>query len=309
MDQNSVKMITFSAKYYKRLKFTFLLNYSDMNFAVREQEIKVVDCFGDFGETLNLIWDAESGSIVNEAPGKPTLLEPINGEDVVLQFPEITEVHRDYDQINFVWLPSVDPENETVTNHFYLYDSSFDLIFDEVIGGTNKYVSTQDVHFERGYHYWQIVATDPHGNSRASDSGNFFIFIPGDEDGDGVDDNYEIKRGYDPFDINEYPLTIVSTNVLGNANVGRNYYLRLNADGGKKKKYIWQAFDENSLPPGIHLNPNGELRGTPTAEGEYQFKVSVFDGKDVFSKIMRMTVLPEREGLILRLGKGFLKQR
>ena len=104
-------------------------------------------------------------------------------------------------------------------------------------------------------------------------------------------------------------MTIVSTNVLENANVGRNYYLRLNADGGKKKKYIWQAFDENSLPPGIHLNPNGELRGTPTAEGEYQFKVSVFDGKDVFSKIMRMTVLPEREGLILRLGKGFLKQR
>ena len=309
LDQNNVKMITFSAKYYRRFKFSFLLNYSDMNFAVREQEIKAVDCYGSFDETLNLIWDAEIGDIINEAPSKPILLEPINGEDVVLQFHNITDVNQEYEQINFVWLPSVDPESENVSHRFYLYDSSFDLIYDDDADGTNKYISTENVHFERGYHYWQVVATDTHENRRASDSGSFFIFIPGDDDGDGVDDNYEIKRGYDPFSSDDYPLTISSPVNLEDGFVGRDYFLRLKADGGKKKNYIWQASDINALPPGIHLNPNGELRGAPTAEGEYQFKVSVFDGKDVFSKTLRVTVLPKRDGLILKLGKGLLKQR
>ncbi len=309
LDRNSVKMKTFSAKYFNRFKFTFLLNYSDMNFAVREQEIKAVDCYGEFDETLNLVWDTESGDTINEAPSKPILLEPVNGDDVVLQFPEITEGNRDYEQINFVWLPSVDPEGETVTNHFYLYDSSFDLIFDDVIDGTNKYISTEDVHFERGYHYWQVVATDPHGNTRASDSGVFFISSPGDTDNDGVDDDYEIKRGSDPFDPNDYPLTIASPENLDDGFVGREYFCRLTADGGKGKKYIWRASDESTLPPGVHLDPNGEIRGKPTEDGNYIFKVSVFDGKDVFSKSLRITVLPKREGLILRLGKGLIKQR
>ena len=309
LDQNNAKMITFSAKYFKRLKFTLLLNYSDMNYSVRDQEIKVIDSIGNFDETLNLIWDSSSGGVVNEAPTKPILLEPINGADVVLELHEITETNQVYEQVNFAWLPAIDPENETVSHHIYLYDSSFDLVFDNVVDGTNKLLSTEFVHFERGYYYWQVVATDLHENSRSSDTGNFFVFISGDEDRDGVDDNYEIKRGYDPFDPNDYPLTVLSPDNLDDGIVGRKYFYRLKADCGRRKKYVWQASDENALPPGIYLNPAGELRGTPISEGDYQFKVSAFDGKDIFSKTLRIKVLPKRDGLILRLGKGLLKQR
>ena len=309
VDQNNNKIRTFSARFYKRFKFSFLLNYSDMNSGVRSQEIRVVDTSGVFNETLTLIWDAEEGCTVNEAPTQPILLEPIDGVDVVLEYPDITEIQREYEQVNFAWLPSVDPENEAISYHFYLYDGSFDLIYDEEIDCTNICLSTETVHFERGYCYWQVVAKDLQGNKRSSESGMFFISSPGDTDNDGFDDDYEIKRGSDPFDPNDYPLTIVSPEYLDNGFVGREYFYRLRADGGKRKKYIWQASDESALPPGIRLNPSGELRGIPTEEGNYMFKVSVFDGKDFFSGNLCIAVSPERDGLILKLGKGLLKLR
>ena len=309
LDQNNNKIRTFSSRFYKRFKFSFLLNHSDMNSAVRSQEIRVVDTSGMYGETLTLVWDAEEGCIINEAPTQPILLEPINGVDKVLEYPNITETQREYEQVDFAWLPSADPENEAVSYHFYLYGSGFDLIYDEETYCTNISLSTEMVHFERGYCYWQVIAKDPQENERSSDSGVFFISSPGDTDNDGVDDDYEIKRGSDPFDPNDYPLTIASPENLDDGFVGREYFYRLKADGGKRKKYIWRASDESTLPPGVHLDPNGEIRGKPTEDGNYIFKVSVFDGKDVFSKSLRITVLPKREGLILRLGKGLIKQR
>ena len=308
LDPSSTTFLTYSVNNYKRLNFGLMLEHSKMNNAVRIQDIQVVDSRGPYGEHLPIFWDAEDGNIVNYAPSRPILLEPSNCANVYLEYPEITENNQDFEEIHFIWAASEDPENDSISYELNLFCNLLETSLITNTFSTNVTISTEGLSFDRGYYYWQVIAEDSCHNKRCSAINSFFVNIPGDEDDDGFEDNEEIKRGYNPFDASNFPLSI-ETSSLENAIVGKEYFSRLKANGGNSKRYFWLMFNENEFPPGLHLNSGGEIRGVSTESGEFQIKFSVCDGKDIAYKSLNITILPERDGLILKPGDGKIEQK
>jgi subtilisin family serine protease len=74
--------------------------------------------------------------------------------------------------------------------------------------------------------------------------------------------------------INPPPLEI-QTEILPDALFNQSYNHTLQATGGKPP-YSWSVVS-GSLPPGINLNPDGTLTGTPTRQWQYTFAVEVTD--------------------------------
>src|SRR6476646_8200244 len=71
------------------------------------------------------------------------------------------------------------------------------------------------------------------------------------------------------------PLTITSLN-LPSGSIGAPYSTTLTATGGTTP-YTWSR--SGTLPPGLTLNSNGTLVGTPTTAGSYGFTAVVVDGR------------------------------
>src|SRR4051812_38159372 len=65
----------------------------------------------------------------------------------------------------------------------------------------------------------------------------------------------------------------VSTNSLANGVVGVRYFAELDSHCGGDTWFI----QTGALPPGIGLQDNGDVAGTPTVAGIYTFTVAVFD--------------------------------
>ncbi|MEO8603129.1 MAG: hypothetical protein ABI629_11190 [bacterium] len=65
----------------------------------------------------------------------------------------------------------------------------------------------------------------------------------------------------------------VSTHALPDATVGVRYNSSLNSNCGGDAWFL----QTGSLPPGIGLQQDGDLGGTPTLSGTYTFTVGVFD--------------------------------
>ena len=75
--------------------------------------------------------------------------------------------------------------------------------------------------------------------------------------------------------INPAPLQITTT-YLPNGTNGQFYYQNLQAAGGTPP-YIWYLPDGSAaVPPGLSMNTNGVLSGTPATNGVFNFDVSVF---------------------------------
>lgn len=66
----------------------------------------------------------------------------------------------------------------------------------------------------------------------------------------------------------------VETSTLPDAVEGEAYGFDLEADCGGDE---WRLADGSFLPPGITLNEDGELRGTPTQAGSFSFTVEVLE--------------------------------
>ncbi len=88
------------------------------------------------------------------------------------------------------------------------------------------------------------------------------------QDSEGISANRE-------FVLNvQGKLNISTTAQLPDAFVGAPYTVELMADGGAAP-FTWQAL--SPLPPGLELDPFGELTGTPTEQGDSTFGISVQD--------------------------------
>src|SRR6266702_1028218 len=68
---------------------------------------------------------------------------------------------------------------------------------------------------------------------------------------------------------------IVTTNSLPGATVGVPYSATLTADGGLPP-YTWSVIS-GALPTGLSLDSAGNITGTPTAIGTFNFTVQVVD--------------------------------
>jgi hypothetical protein len=66
----------------------------------------------------------------------------------------------------------------------------------------------------------------------------------------------------------------VTTTVLPDGVEGERYFFDLDAKCGGDE---WRLTDGSSLPPGIGLNEDGELHGTPTESGTFSFTVEVIE--------------------------------
>jgi hypothetical protein len=69
--------------------------------------------------------------------------------------------------------------------------------------------------------------------------------------------------------------------------VGQTYNLQFTATGGSP---TW-AVSSGSLPAGLTLSSSGTLSGTPTATGDYSFKISASDGSQSDTQTYAMTVV------------------
>jgi Putative Ig domain len=65
----------------------------------------------------------------------------------------------------------------------------------------------------------------------------------------------------------------ITTGALPDAAVDVDYAFHLDSDCGGDVWFI----DGGTLPPGIGLQEDGDLRGTPTVGGQFVFTVGVFD--------------------------------
>ena len=75
----------------------------------------------------------------------------------------------------------------------------------------------------------------------------------------------------------QYPLTIVNTsNSFGIGAVGQAYSSALVAIGGTQP-YTWSV---TGLPPGLVVNSEGIISGTPTTGGTYSFTLKVVDASN-----------------------------
>ena len=92
------------------------------------------------------------------------------------------------------------------------------------------------------------------------------------------------------------PLTITTTS-LPAATVGSSYGVTLNATGGTAP-YTWSR--SGLLPPGLVLNQNGTIVGTPTTAGSYSFTIAVVDSRQAsFSLIFTITVTGNTTRLVI----------
>lgn len=66
----------------------------------------------------------------------------------------------------------------------------------------------------------------------------------------------------------------VETSELPDGRTGERYDFDLESDCGGDE---WRLSDGSFLPPGITLNEDGELRGTPTQPGSFSFTVEVLE--------------------------------
>lgn len=72
-----------------------------------------------------------------------------------------------------------------------------------------------------------------------------------------------------------FAVTIVTGSSLPDGQVGTSYYVALQASG--TPNYTWSLTGSGTPPPGLTLNSNGTITGTPTTTGIYQFEVEVED--------------------------------
>jgi hypothetical protein len=88
---------------------------------------------------------------------------------------------------------------------------------------------------------------------------------------------------------------LVITNVsLPNGNVGAVYNAQLGATGGQPT-YTWVlALGSANPPPGLTLNSNGLISGTPTTNGLFNFKVQTTDSNStVTNKVFGIIINPK----------------
>lgn len=78
--------------------------------------------------------------------------------------------------------------------------------------------------------------------------------------------------------VNPPPAALVITNnSLPNGNVGALYNAQLAVTGGQPPYYWSLAIGSANPPPGLVINPNGFISGTPTSSGLFSFKVQATD--------------------------------
>lgn len=102
--------------------------------------------------------------------------------------------------------------------------------------------------------------------------------------------NGQTFSGTLPFTV-VAPLAIATSASLVPATEGAIYSTRLEATGGFPP-YTWGLY-QSALPPGLTLQSNGTLSGTPSQAGSFSFRVRVYDSRqNIAEQVFSLTVRP-----------------
>jgi len=102
------------------------------------------------------------------------------------------------------------------------------------------------------------------------------------------------KKSQRRFTVDVVAALGITTASAPPATLGTPYSLRLSAQGGSGTR-TW-SIASGALPPGLTLNSaSGEISGSPSAAGVYEFRVRVSDGSRLGSK---QFTIPVREPLV-----------
>jgi len=96
------------------------------------------------------------------------------------------------------------------------------------------------------------------------------------------------------------PLAIQTVN-LPRAAVRQRFAIQLEARGGVPP-YRWEL-REGELPPGMFLEGDGELAGTPTGTGEFRFTVAATDSSRPAQQVIQQLSLLVTSPLAVRWGQ------
>lgn len=114
--------------------------------------------------------------------------------------------------------------------------------------------------------------------------------VRADDEPAGVQETAEQARG-------ESDLVIQSESELPETYPHATYELRFRARGGVPTLH-WRV-EKGALPPGLKLEDDGLLHGSPEHTGEFQFTVSVRDGGQPQSAVQKAFVLRVRSAMVL----------
>ena len=98
-------------------------------------------------------------------------------------------------------------------------------------------------------------------------------------------------------DGQQNPLVIENDSELPPTFPGARYELLLHAHGGVPPLH-WK-FEGGAIPPGIVLDDNGLLRGSPQRSGEFQFTISVTDSGKPQQAVQKQFLVRVRSALTL----------
>ena len=291
--------VTFTSPNYQKLNFVLILDPKTMNKGVTQEWVRVVDQYGPYSQELPITCNMLFGNY-NLAPSVPELIEPPDGAILYLTNDVYNVDFTNY----FSWSESVDPEDGDVNYILNLFHNDDSLSITTEY--TNIALPISEYFSEIGFYNWKISAFDDQGNLRTSRQRGFYVWIPGDTDKDGFDDNYEIRHGTDPYDAKSTPLLIDIDEVLPDGYLAREYFYRLKVRGGSRRPCFWLLSTKGKPPLGLHVTFDGELRGIPEEEGDFDFYISVFDGEKYETKPVHLMIKPKREGFGVEAGKGEL---
>ena len=111
---------------------------------------------------------------------------------------------------------------------------------------------------------------------------------------------FSIRMAAQPAGETIQPL-VVQTVSLPKAYLRQPFVTRLEARGGVPP-IRWEV-SEGSLPPGMFLNPDGELEGTPSQTGDFFFTVRATDSGKPAHEVTRQLSLSVTSPLLARWGR------
>jgi hypothetical protein len=91
------------------------------------------------------------------------------------------------------------------------------------------------------------------------------------------------------FQLTVYTPVVVSPINPPNATRGVSYTAQLSASGGAGGPYSW-AISDSSMPPGLTLTPSGQVTGTPTTAGIFNFAVEATGNAGIQSNRHTFTI-------------------
>lgn len=190
------------------------------------------------------------------------------------------------------------------------------------INGFVRETNSNPVSFVNVFATTTLNGTNYNVNAQTDGSGNYSLGVFNGTWSVGVSGSDLYQRGFDTptnqtviisggsgtanFTVSPIqPLQIITVS-LTNGTVGRFYFSRVDASGGRQP-YNWT--NSGTLPPGLIFDGGGNITGTPTTNGTFNFTATVSDfAGNTTNKNLSITINPALQITTTSLPNGTLDQ-